>query len=171
MTKNWFTQLRVSFFAVSVKNGHNAQTPLKWFHTLFFYSCVCCLIVHTTSVRMHACAILHTGLHGAGEFVLLHFTVKGTMCPIGEGGHAGLHAAAGRGTGRCSPPRVSCHPQPLATMIRPWEQKHQRVWEKNYKNWVVFWLLSFLILQVLAINDPKMVFHLFIFVLFIFTCT
>lgn len=73
--------------------------------------------MHTTSVRVRTCATLHTGLHGAGEFLLLHFTVKGTVCPVGEGGHAGLHAAAGAPGGR-SPPRVPCYPQPLAT-IRP----------------------------------------------------
>lgn len=61
------------------------------------------------SIKVHIGVILHTGLYGTGQFVFFHFTVEGAVCPIGEGGHAGLHAAAGPPGVR--PPPLVLHPQ------------------------------------------------------------
>lgn len=56
--------------------------------------------------------ILHTGLYGTDQFLLLQLAVEGAMSPIGKGGHAGLHAAAAGPPGGRPPPRVLHHQQP-----------------------------------------------------------
>lgn len=66
------------------------------------------------SVKVHTCFIVHTGFHRTGKFLFLHFAVEGAVCAIGEGGHAGFHAAAGGAPGGGSPPSVPHHQQPLA---------------------------------------------------------
>lgn len=94
--------------------------PLKTYCILqnyYSYTCtvvqLCCLTIHMT-VKFHTCSIVHTGLNRTGKFLLLHFAVEGAVCAIGEGGHAGFHAAAGGASGSGSPPRVPHHQHPLA---------------------------------------------------------
>lgn len=80
-------------------------------HTLF--AIMCNLTIRVT-IKVHiGVIILHTGLYGTGQFLLLHLAVEGAVCPIGDGGHAGLHAAAAGPAGGTPPPCVLHHQQPL----------------------------------------------------------
>lgn len=70
-----------------------------------------CDLTTQVSIKAHVGVILLTGLYGTGQFLLLHLAVEGAVCPVGEGGHAGLHAAAGT-PGVRPPPLVLHHQQP-----------------------------------------------------------
>lgn len=61
------------------------------------------------SINMHVWVILYTGLYGTCQLFLLHITVEGAVGPVGEGGHTGLHTAAGAFSVRPPPPLVLHH--------------------------------------------------------------
>lgn len=73
---------------------------------------MCDLTTRVTVVKVHIGVALHITLDGISQFVLLHLSVEGAVGPIGEGGHTGLHAAAGA-SGVSSPPCVRHHQQTL----------------------------------------------------------
>lgn len=72
---------------------------------------MCNLTTHV-AVKVHIGVALPTALHGISQFVLLRLCVERAVGPVGEGGHAGLHAAAGA-TGVSPPPAVVHHQQTL----------------------------------------------------------
>lgn len=71
-----------------------------------------CDLTTRVAVKVHVGVALHVTLDGISQFVLLRLGVEGAVGPIGEGGHAGLHAAAGA-SGVTPPPRVRRHQQTL----------------------------------------------------------
>lgn len=104
-----------------------------------------CNLTTQVSVKVHIGVVLHAGLHGAGKLLLLHLAVEGAVCPIGEGGHAGLHAAAGAPGVR--PPPFVHRQQPR---LRPpaWDSTKEREREsttKHYKEVELFFDVPFII--------------------------
>lgn len=102
----------------------------SFLHTHTRFNTVCTVIItHTrttqVSIKVHVWVVLHTGPSGAGQLLLLHLTVQGAVCPIGEGGHAGLHAAAGP-SGVRPPPLVLHHQQP-GIRTPDWDKEGQRI--------------------------------------------
>lgn len=69
-----------------------------------------CDLTTSVAVKVHVGVALHITLDGISQLVLLRLGVEGAVGPIGEGGHAGLHAAAGA-SGVSSPSRVRRHQQ------------------------------------------------------------
>lgn len=77
-------------------------------HLLFLAFFIMCDLTTCITIKVH----IGVALDGISQFVLLHLGVEGAVGPVGEGGHAGLHAAAGA-SGVSSPPRVRHHQQTL----------------------------------------------------------
>lgn len=71
-----------------------------------------CDLTTPVTVKVHIGVALRILLDGISQFLLLRLSVEGAVGPIGEGGHAGLHAAAGA-SGVSSPTCVRHHQQTL----------------------------------------------------------
>lgn len=89
-----------------------------------------CTLTVQVSIKVHIGVVLHTWLYGTSQFLLLHLAVEGAVRPVGEGGHAGLHAAAGPPGVR--PPSLVLHHQQPWVRTPVWDdakREREREWQ------------------------------------------